>query len=334
MSTELERQVSQALATLVPDDGSRPDMLEAVRSRVRSRRRRRVAGAGLASVAVVAVTATGVLLPDVGAHRQPPRRLTSASGPIVRDGDLVSASGRVVAIPGRHVRFCTPAIAYALIEPPPAPAYCDLGVDVTGVDLGALSRRREQGGAIEGYARLIGTYRAGTVRVTRQEALADERPSDPPSDSVPCAAPAGGWPRGPHWENLDTSAVSAYQALHPDDIVTVALFRPSVAQVVLTIAAQDPQRVSTTLRPAYGARLCVVAARYSAAEVGTAMDALSAFTRGSRLGIWSVGQGVGADGQPHIEANVVMLTEKLVELERRFPAGLVQMKPWLAVVST
>lgn len=46
---------------------------------------------------------------------------------ILRDGNEVRASGRVVAIPGRHVRFCVPS---PVTESDLFISYCDSGVDV------------------------------------------------------------------------------------------------------------------------------------------------------------------------------------------------------------
>src|SRR5689334_12221051 len=97
---------------------------------------------------------------------------------VLRGGDHVRASGRVVSVPGRRVRFCAPvpvaAIGYAPGQEP-APSYCPKGVDVTGVDLSALSNRREKDGAVEGAAtldlRYEGHYRGAALHQSKPQYL-------------------------------------------------------------------------------------------------------------------------------------------------------------------
>lgn len=258
---------------------------------------------------------------------------------ILHDGDRVHAGGRVVAVPGRPDRFCAPiglaAVGYAPGHEP-APAYCDLGVDVQGVDLTALSSRRAKAGAVEGYADLVGTYRAsGVIDVVTQRPYRVNSPALPP-DRPPCPAPPGGWPAGAADENLDLTPIENYSRAHPSVVLTPALLRPSRRQVlayVLTLT--DPGPVDVALRPSYGARLCVVRSRYSRAEISRATLAFTSRTAGGHADIYAVGAGaLAADGQPVIEVDSVQVNHELATLAEAQPPGLVRLRPWLQPIRT
>ncbi len=253
---------------------------------------------------------------------------------VLHDGDRVHAGGRVVAVPGRPVRFCAPiavaAVGYAAGREP-APAYCDWGVDVQGVDLNAMSSRRAKAGAVEGYANLVGTYRAsGVIDVVTQGPYRVTDSSLPP-DQPPCPAPPGGWPTGSADENLDLTPIEDYSRAHPGVVLTPAELRPSRRQVlayVLTLT--DPGPVDVALRPSYGARLCVVRSRYSRGQISGATQALTATTAGGHANIYAVGAGaLAADGQPVIEVESVQVNPELVALAAGQPRGLVRLRSWL-----
>lgn len=130
--------------------------------------------AALASGAVLLVTAGIVVALDR------PGGLPAGSGPsrsapagldqlLVRDGDTVTASGTVVAAPGRTPRFCAPAPEAAVGSAgPEQPPSCSLGVDLVGVDLDRLSDPKAFRGTRWGRAGITGRYTAGAVRVTSQ----------------------------------------------------------------------------------------------------------------------------------------------------------------------
>jgi hypothetical protein len=88
---------------------------------------------------------------------------------VLRDGDTVRASGRVVADDGGtwfEPPLPVPAFLYAPgRQPPPR---LSLGVPAIGVDLGRLDRRWEKQGAVEGYATLAGTWRQERLWVGEQ----------------------------------------------------------------------------------------------------------------------------------------------------------------------
>lgn len=272
---------------------------------------------------------------------------------VVRDGTRVTATGSVVSVPDRPVRLCAPVaqigIGYAPGQEPP-PRYCELGVDVEGVDLSALADRREKAGAVEGVATLTGTYRDGTLVVEQQDPPAEPARAEQEPDVPPCEAPDGGWPRdagllrGPGHEpegdvNMmaEQPAMDAYRAEHPDDVVTIALLRPFPDSVLMGVSAVDAaaaERAEQALRPAYGERLCVVVSRFTRAQVTAAQAEIPiGDEEGTRLGVMGgAGEGVSDDLQVEVGYDVVMVTEELQRRADRHPPGLIALRPWLIPV--
>jgi hypothetical protein len=247
------------------------------------------------------------------------------SGLVLRDGDTVRASGRVVAVDGAtwfDPPLPVPAILYAPgRQPPPRPT--GLGVPAVGVDLARLDRRREKQGAVEGWATLAGIWQQERLLVSEQ---------GPPTASVfegpawrrpPCPEPAGGWPEGDVDENLEVPA--ELDAAH--GITSVALFRPSRRQVVLVVAAEQPQQVEAELRPRYGARLCVVPSRWTRRQIDDVARRLRAEM--GRFMIYICGESTAEDGQAAVTVELTRVLPALAALARTIPAGLLSIRPWL-----
>lgn len=272
---------------------------------------------------------------------------------VVRDGTRVTGTGFVVSVPDRPVRFCAPVarelIGYAPGQEPP-PRYCELGVDVEGVDLADLADRREKAGAVEGVATLTGTYRDGTLVVEQQDRPAEPARVEQQPASPPCEAPEGGWPRdpgllrGPGYEpegdvNLmaEQPAMDAYRAEHPSDVVTIALLRPFADSVLMGVSAVDEAaaaRAERALRPAYGKRLCVVVSRFTRTQVTAAQAEIPiGDAEDMRLAVMGgAGEGVSDDLQVEVGYDVVMVTEELQRRADRHPPGLIALRPWLVPV--
>lgn len=261
-------------------------------------------------------------------------RLTAPS-PTASDGPLYGASGRVVSVPGKPVRICAPTgdLGVAYSHPPP-PAYCDLGVDVEGVDLDRLAQRREQDGAVEGQASLTGTWDGTTLRVRSQSAPDKDAGLREQFTDPPCPAPAGGWPTGPENENLNTDALQAYQAAHPDEVPIVALARPSSHQVVAYLmTAGDVAAAEAALRPTYATRLCVAKSRFTPAEVKAAQDD-PGLRGGPGSQIYAFGGfGIGVDGQVTADVSATYETPAIAAAVARHPKGLVRLELFLKPVS-
>ena len=322
----------------------------------RSQLRRGAVAAGV-TVAVVAVIAVPMSLR--GARSHPTAALTaptsgtassgsgsvapSAASPypaLLQDGQTVEASGRIVSVPGKPLRFCAPesfpAVAYAPGREP-APAWCPLGVNVTGVAMATLSMRRTKNGATEGWGYLRGTYRAGTVAVSMQSAQRVMPESYESLTTPPCPAPAAGWQRTAPGSNQTaiTDKMWAYNSAHPGQVVTSSIFRPSATNAVVVIAVADLATGRAAL-PDAPRSLCLVQSRFTRAQITHAQqpfsqDLLSHRTDGAGVVVTS-GEGVAKDGQVELDVEVVRITPTVLAWAQAAPAGLVHLTSWLQPV--
>jgi hypothetical protein len=252
------------------------------------------------------------------------------------DGDRVHVAGRVVSVPHRPARLCAPVIEAGVGSVPghePAPAWCPLGVDVTAIDLSALTRPRRKDGALEGWADVEGVYQAaGPVTVTAQHPYRPASGSGFVADQPPCPAPPGGWPVGSQDANLDPTAFQSYSGAHPGSLIMRAAMRPSRRQVLMyALTAGDPAPVEAALRPAYGPALCVVRSRYSRGQIESAVAAFRPDAPPARrAGLFVLGSGgLARDGQTVVDVSLVRVTREVAGLAARQPAGLVRLHPWL-----
>lgn len=265
--------------------------------------------------------------------------------PVV-EGARVRGSGQVVAVPGRPVRLCAPVPTDLVGYPPgqePAPQFCEIGVDVRGIDLDALAYRREKDGAVAGFAVLTGIWRSGVLQVETQE----PPPPAPVTDAdgfgphrvqtPPCPAPAGGWPRTFKGDNISEAqpAIEAFLAEHPEAGEFLALFRPGPEQVLLGVAVHTQQAradAERLLRPVVGERLCITDARYTGEQVKQAQQDPALRVGPPPHPIYSSGTGITDDIQPVHQLGVAMITEDLAAAARRHPPGLVVFEPTIAVL--
>jgi hypothetical protein len=326
MNDDLE-QVLAAAAQQLPDDPQRLVRVRA-RSSVLRRRRHRLAAAGVVAVGVAGAV---IVVAGLGGAARPDRLVQGADPTPAPSGPpLFGASGRVVSVPGRPVRFCANApMALALVIPTPPPAYCDFGVDVVGVDLEALAGRREAQGAVEGMASLTGTLKDSVLTVVTQGPPAVDTLASRLPDNPPCPAPTGGWPRGANDANLDVTSLQAYASSHPDTVVELALLRPASDQVVAyLLVTGDPGPAVDALRPTYGQQLCVFPSRYTKAQAQAA-QADPAFNGGAARQVYTTGQGLAPDGQLQVTVGATLETPELRAAVARHPAGLVRLDLFL-----
>jgi hypothetical protein len=115
-------------------------------------------------------------------------------GLVIRDGDLVSASGRLVKEQAADW-FEPPSMVAAAGGPkivrPPGP----VAVRVTGADFSELAGRFEDGGAVEGFATLTGTWSAGELQVREQTAPLSGTDRMPRWVRPPCQRPRAAGPQ-------------------------------------------------------------------------------------------------------------------------------------------
>lgn len=263
---------------------------------------------------------------------------------LVRDGDLVTAYGDVVAVPGRPVRFCAPVPTAAMGTADgrdQAPAYCDEGVTLLRADLSRLSGRHQLHGVVWGQAAIRGRYRGGTVTVTRQGG--PPSPTLPPvsfPDKPPCPPPPGGWARGA-LDNDGMNRLDEYLRTHPDQFGEIVITYPAgppsgptdrpgyydATQVALVSTVVDPAAAERALRAVFGGNLCVVRTRHNRAEVDAVGSRVNPLMDRS-LGIYTTGPDYYA-GTYRVE--LVVLDQRaydaLVAADRG--TGLVVAQPWL-----
>jgi hypothetical protein len=139
-------------------------------------------------------------------------------GLAVREGDLVTASGRLVrnetgdwfepplpvALPGGAHRMVRAAWRGA--------------VRVVGASFDELHNRFEHDGAVEGFATLTGIWSRDQLRA-EQQTVVDQGPHRPPTwVTPPCPAPPGSWPhltwghadKASKWTKAELDAVRAH----------------------------------------------------------------------------------------------------------------------------
>ncbi|MDX6227200.1 MAG: hypothetical protein QOI76_590 [Frankiales bacterium] len=323
---------------------------EVVRAR---HRRRRAVTSSVAAAGAVAIAVSALLVPGILAGGSHKAGSSSAAAPsafavvttapladkVIIDGDVVQASGRVVKVPGKPARFCAPvpqaAIGYVPGHEPP-PAWCDLGVDLVGVDLTRLSQLRTKAGATEGQAFLRGTFHANVLHVSVQSEprwLADDGYVD--VNPTQCPMPAAGWqvvPSGSNPSDAIIRTMEAFRSAHPGQIVSDAVARPNAHALYMVVAVVDLAVARAALHEVPG-QLCLLQSRYTPAQIAAARSPIEAgMWKGNGdlgEGVFGVGQGTGVDGQSRLQVDAMMVTAKISGWKASAPAGLVDVRAWL-----
>jgi hypothetical protein len=250
-------------------------------------------------------------------------RIMEIDGLVVHDGDLVTASGRLVRTQAGDW-FEPPVWMAAAVGDGPRiiRPVSPVAVRIAGADFGELARRFEDDSKVEGFAALTGIWSDGQLHVQHQAAPSPVDAGVPHWVTPPCPAPAGGWPR--HGGNL---VFNVNDLPGPGAVVSVAVFRPGPDQEVLVVAAADPDAAWAWLRPRFGARLCVVASRWTTAE----LDAVRAYLH-ARHRPWNLlqcGESASEDGQACIAAKLTRVSPEIALWAASIPAGIVSLDPWL-----
>jgi hypothetical protein len=299
-----------------------------------------------AAAAVVALVAGAVTVANLRSSPESGGTPVAMTGTddLVHDGDLVVGQGGVVALPGRPVQLCPPQpTATIAIYPPQPPAPCQVAVTIQGLDLDLLSHREERDGAVWGYARVEGVYRAGTLTVTRQESYVDP-PRVPASaaDRVPCPEPAGGWRRQPAEEALTPMRDRLSQLIHQHPTRFNDLYirypygwhlqdtsnrKGTEVYVVGTVGdVAEARSMLTAVFPAE--HLCVTRATWSMADMRAAQTRLQS-AEARRVGVSMVLPDVIND---RVVADVLLLDDAATEFLASVAGGRVVAKPILRPV--
>ncbi|GAA1547183.1 hypothetical protein [Kribbella lupini] len=310
---------------------------------VRGRGPRRWAVPALAAAAVAVIaTAALVVLPKDDAPVVAPGN--GKTHPLeVRDGDRVEVSGQVVAAPGVPVRYCLPVPSPAIVAPEAKGPACAPGaaVDLTGVDLTKLVDLSVINGVRAGNARLVGTWKAGTIAVEEQGPPATVQPGDA-APTVPCAAPAGGWKADDASQSL-TPALEKYVKAHANELQNPWIGwpegfptettpgeppnKPSV--LMIGVAHGDLAAVRRTVEPLVAGNLCVTQVKVSQAEAAEQQKKLDALPR-AEYGIISTGIGLG-DKPVRVELKI--LDEKTLNALKPIGVDSLDLQPYIRPVS-
>jgi hypothetical protein len=249
-----------------------------------------------------------------------------AGGLVVREGDRVAATGRLVR--NELGDWFEPAMWIAEpggLERRVRPVWRG-AVRVAGADFDAVARRFEQDGLVEGWAAVTGTWSAEQLRAERQDPPVRTPAAHARWAAPPCPPPPGGWPvtgrRGDVELSYDLGDLAETGAA-----TAITLFHPGPDQAVLVIAAADPAAVEARLRPQLGASLCVVPSRWTKDQLDAVRGHLG--QRWQQWNLLQLGPRHGEDGQPRIAASLARVLPEIAAWATSLPPGIVALEPWL-----
>lgn len=280
-----------------------------------------------ASVAAIAVAVAVTVLPDRSGSSGPVAGGGGAAQYLVRDGDRVEVTGKVIAAPERPVVYCAPLAGPGLAgdDAPSCPA--DFAVTLTGVDLGRLAEPGTTGGVRFGYARLRGIWHDRTIAVDEQSMPAANALNGPDTDPVPCPEPAGGWPvpDPPRNDLPSTAAVERLVEQQPERFGATwvafpdGMTRPARAWtvpvvLVVNLLKGDVDQARRDLQPLYDGTLCISPGRVTHSRLIEAARKGESLARDSRNGIWAI-SGLGPTeeetGLEPIKVHLLVVDERL-----------------------
>ncbi|PWK40077.1 hypothetical protein [Actinoplanes xinjiangensis] len=271
--------------------------------------------------AAATILAAGALV--FATHRAPPEPTPGpaivAADPaatlIVRDGDLVEASGRV-----EDAQMCAPA--------PVAGDSCPYGIDVPGV-------------APTDGATLHGRWHPGELSEIRQMPYSPSSAGSGGSVydlplTPPCAAPPGGWPADEEWGTPEVEdPLRDYLRAHADRFAEPFATHSGDARIlVVRVVDGDVAEARAALAAVYTANLCVVAApgsRTIAADEelrATVGQAVGALMDDRSLGIYSAAP---EDGKMRVQ--MVQLTQPLYDRLVTIGLDRLILDPWIRPVA-
>jgi hypothetical protein len=246
---------------------------------------------------------------------------------VVRDGDQVQASGRLVL--DRSGEWFEPRLTVVGPggrERDVRPVRGAGAVRVVGADFAALSNRFERNGDVEGWAFLTGVWSRQQLVVEKQAAPRADTARRHSRISPPCPPPDGGRPavvrRGDIELRYDLGDLRETGAA-----VAVTLFHPAEGQAVLVVAASDVTAVEAQLRPQLGRSLCIVSSRWDKAQLDAVGDYL--LRHHEQWNIYQWGPRNDHDGQAHVAARLVRVLPEIAAWAGTIPSGILLLDPWL-----
>ena len=259
----------------------------------------------------------------------------------VRPGDTVTASGTVVAAPGKPVRFCAP-VADDLVGTtgPERPPECWLAVTLLGADPGRLTEPKTFGGTRWGQAAITGRWSRGTITVTAQGApVPDPGPDSTLPDRPPCPAPVGGWREGV-LDQSGTDTLTAMIAHNPTAYGELVLTYPDGppsgptdapenydrTQVALVTTTLDPAVAEKALRARFDGNLCVRPAVRSRAATDAVWQRIKAGVPWKRYGAF---MGAADYLTGRVTVSLVVLDDAAYRWLHAAGGAIIDARPWL-----
>ncbi|MEV0793596.1 hypothetical protein [Kribbella sp. NPDC050459] len=197
----------------------------------------------------------------------------------------------------------------------------DRSIRLTGVDVDAVFSDAPPN-RVPGDVLVVGIWRDQIIEV---EAQTTEIPAPEPLaqwTDPPCPPPRGGWRRDVVTFELDFDLGDLRAS---GAIVNQVIFRPSLDQEVLVVAATDVDEAIRRLSPKLPNQLCVVPSRFTRAQIDELYDVLHAHWRAWRLE--SFGTGADAQAQPFVMVEPFRVTAEMAEWADTLPEGLLRLRP-------
>ena len=248
-------------------------------------------------------------------------------GLVVREGDRVAATGRLVRNDlGDWFEPALPIAAPGGLERQVRPVWKG-AVRVAGADFDAAAGRFEKDGLAEGWATVTGTWSGEQLRVERQDTPVPAPAAHARWVMPPCPPPPDGWPATERRGDIELS-YDLGDLADTGAATAITLFHPGRNQAVLVVAAADLAAVEARLRPQLGTSLCVVPSRWTKDQLDGVRDHLD--QRSQQWNLLQLGPQHAEDGQPHIAARLVRVLPEIASWAAALPSGIVALEPWLA----
>ncbi len=300
-------------------------------ARARAHRRRiRIAVAvvlagALAAGIAVAVQGGGGSRP-AGTSGQPVPAAAPASP------QLYAAVGTISVDPAHYrlPQLCYGATA-AVLRPGP-PKGCS-GIPLRALDIAKVPGLQTHDGVSQtgGPVRVVGTYRNGTLTVTRHPTQVSATPVR--RFPIPCATPPGGWTSKP-FDTANAAVFERFGQQHPDTFGGFWLADGSVPVVTVTRGIEAArQQLRQQLRQQYAGDFCVGEARYTERELNGAADRITKTLTGrpNRFRLY----GWGYDPVTStVNVDLVIVDDTIRTYFRaHFPADMIRFDPLLKPVA-
>jgi hypothetical protein len=236
-------------------------------------------------------------------------------------GDRVQGWGRVV-VDCEGVWLDLARVNDLVLRTGPKPR-SSRSVRLVGDDCAAAPSEFGPNNAIPGHLTVTGIWLGDGIKVDGQSSAGPAR-ADRFESAIPCPPPAGGWPvvDPDHAYEVKVGDLQTSGAA-----VTLGWRTAGPDQVVLVVAASDPEAVETVLHPQLGGRLCIVPSRWTRAQLEEVRD--HALTHSREWGIETISELWDNNAQASIEIALNRVVTDVADWADRITDGLLTLDPYL-----